>query len=638
MALTSDPGCRKRGAGDVTACARAAKVRVLQVLIVVIACSLGGVAHAVDATWNYAVQVSARVSSGPPWSITLSWPEDTLATADYRPAYFVYRKAPESTSWGTPVTLSAGETSYIDGNVTEGVRYEYQIVRQFRDPNNPSANHDAYGYLIAGIRIPVVDQRGRVIVVVEDRVATGLADRVARFRADLVADGWTVTQLVVGAGDSPASVREQVGNAYFAGVRATALVLLGHIPVVRSGNTAPDGHERRALPADGYYGDVDGTWLDANGDGVFDTNTIPSDVELQTGRIDFAEMDAAGTGLDDLGLTARYLDKDHAFRTGALRFLARGLIGDRTGIDRGRAPAASGYRTFSALYGADNVAVASTEDDATDAERWATRLRTESYAWAFGSGGGDYDMATFLGTHGDYKSVVSSDLAGGAKAGFYLMFGSYFVDWANADNLLRAALAAPDGGLGAAWSGRPGFVFPGLGIGDAVGAGVRLTQNNNGFYFSPTNAFRRGVHVAWMGDPTLRIDYVAPPGGVTGARVESSVQLNWQPSPEEADGPIGYYVYRATSADGPFERVTSQPVDGATFTDTAAVSGGTYLVKAVALTTTGSGTYWNTSEGAAWTDTSAPVRSPATTGGGTVKLAIPLLFTPKLDAEQPGPK
>ena len=629
MALTSQGECG--AAGAVARLGRLVAAMVLAGSVLV---------HAADPTWNYAVQVSARVSSGSPASITLNWPEDTLATDSYQPSYTVFRKAPDADAWGMPAVLRAGQTSYTDSAVTEGVAYEYQVKRSFRDPTNPDADHDAYGYIVAGINVPVVDRRGRAILVVEGRIAETLADRVARFRQDLVGDGWTVDQIVVGAADSPVGIRDQIRTAYYAGeARATALILLGHVPVVRSGNYAPDGHEKRAMPADAYYGDVDGAWIDSTGEGVYDANTIPSDVELQTGRIDFADLEGIGTGLDDVALTARYLDKDHAFRVGTMRLTHRALVGDRTGIDRGRAPAASGYRTFSALYGAENVFLASTEDDVTDEERWVSRLQADSYGWAFGSGGGDFDMATFLGTQGEYKSVTSSDLAAGAQAGFYLMFGSYFVDWAHANNLLRAALASPNAGLGAAWSGRPGFLFPGLGLGDTVGAGVRLTQNNSVLYFSPANAFRRGVHIAWMGDPTLRMEYLEPPGGVTGTRGESSVVLTWQGSQAQADGPVRYHVFRAATADGPFTRLTSEPVSGTAFADNAAPAGATYLVKAVAPTTTASGTYWNMSEGAGWTDGSAgPIRSPATGGGGTVRFAVPLLFTPKPDAELPGPR
>ncbi|HVU34831.1 MAG TPA: hypothetical protein VHE61_15465 [Opitutaceae bacterium] len=577
-------------------------------------------ARAVDDTWDYAVRATATVSTNPA-TITLSWPIDTEANATYSPAYTVYRKTPGADDWGAGVALLAGQTSYADQNITEGVRYEYQITTQYRDPRFPELDHDAYGYVCSGINVPLVEDRGKVILVVEDRVASALSDRVATLRSDLVGDGWTVTQINVDAGDTPSSVRARIQAEYLTGP-ATALFLLGHIPVVRAGETAPDGHDPRPLPCDAYYGDVDGNWTDANGDGALDNDTIPSDVDLETGRVDFADMDRAGTGLDDLGLTARYLDKDHAYRQAQMRLAPRALIADRIGIDEGRAPAAAGYRAFTAMFGADNVVQASTEDNATNDQRWISVLSRDSYAWTFGSGGGAADAIAELGTGGEYHSLTSADIAADPRAGFYLLFGSFFIDWSQPDDLLRAALASSAGGLGAAWSGRPSFIFHDLAMGETVGYGVRLTQNNDGFYYSPQNAFRRGVHIAWLGDPTLRMNYIAPPSGISGSANGSGLTLAWQASSDAANGGISYLVYHAATADGPFARVTPDPVATTTWTDPAGAADGVYLVRAVKLQQTPSGTYEDASEGAFWTDSTdpvstGPVASGASGGGGT---------------------
>lgn len=650
MSMRNAPFCRQRRSASRSASAgeraladrggasgpRSRGGRWLLVAALGIAFILPRVARAVDPTWNYAVQVSATVAPAAPWSITLQWPEDTGAGPAYFPDYTLYRKDPTATDWGPAIPLAPGQTSYVDHDVRPGVEYEYRIVRQFRDPRFPTANHDGYGYIVAGIDVPLVDHRGGVILVVEDRIASALADKVARLRRDLVGDGWTVTQLTVSAGDSPASVRHAIQGAYAAGGgQAQALFLLGHIPVVKSGDTAPDGHEPRALPCDAFYGDLDGTWTDANGDGIYDNNTIPSAVELETGRVDFSDLAGIGTGLDDIGLTARYLDKDHAFRDAQMRLAPRALIADRIGIDRGRAPAAAGYRAFTAMFGPGNVLAANTEDNAPDGARWISLLDAGTYLWTFGSGGGGPDSIAELGTGGEYKVATSTELAAGAQAGFYLLFGSYFLDWSQPDNLLRSALASPVGGLGAGWSGRPSFIMHFMAMGETVGYGVRLTQNNDGLYFCPPNAFGRGVHIAWMGDPTLRLDSVAPATGLTGLRTGSAVALSWQPSADASTRPVSYLVYRGVSPDGPFTRLTPEPIDALTFTDVAAPPGATYLVRAVALQQTASGTYQNAAEGVFWTDPAGATTAPET--APTVRLSMPLLFTPVPASEQPGP-
>ena len=74
-----------------------------------------------------------------------------------------------------------------------------------------------------------------------------------------------------------------------------------------------------------------------------------------------------------------------------------------------------------------------------------------------------------------------------------------------------------------------------------------------------------------------------------------TVTLNWSGS---ADSVLGYHVYRAASATGPFARLTGSLVTGTSFVDTNAPAGaGTYMVRAVKLQTTPSGTYFNPSEG-----------------------------------------
>ncbi len=407
-------------------------------LLVAAAASRG---YAVDATWNHAVELSATIPASPPWSITLTWPEDTAASPEYAPAYTVFRKTPEGNSWGTAVPLPARQTSYVDGDVVEGVRYEYRVVREFRRPGLPEFDHDGYGYIQAGINIPFVAERGKVILVVENTVAEQLGGKVAQLRDDLVGDGWQVAQINVGADWAPARVRQMIRDEYDATKpRADVVFLLGHVPIARSGNYAPDGHEPRALPTDAFYGDVDGNWVDANGDGIYDQDQIASDIELQVGRVDFAAMDLAGSGKTELQLVERYLDKDHAYRHAVVRPPRRALIADRIGEDRGRAPAASGYRAFATFFGPENVFRADTEDTARDEDRWIAKLTAGAYAWTFGSGGGAVDSIAFLGPHGEYKSASSSDLAAGAKCTFYLLFGSYFVDWAQPNNLMRAAL------------------------------------------------------------------------------------------------------------------------------------------------------------------------------------------------------
>ena len=159
---------------------------------------------------------------------------------------------------------------------------------------------------------------------------------------------------------------------------------------------------------------------------------------------------------------------------------------------------------------------------------------------------------------------------------------------------MRSFLATPTMSLVSFMSGRPHWFCHHIGLGEPVGYAARLSMNNSTLYRTQTNAFTRGVHIGLMGDPTLRMDPVAPPSALTGTRGPSGVNLSWSAS---ADPVVGYYVYRSTSTKVPFTRLTTSLLTGTSFMDTASLPGAsTYMVRAVKLQSTPSGTYYNASQ------------------------------------------
>ena len=554
---------------------------------------------------GYAVHASATATSSPA-QITLSWTAGPVAANGYA----VSRKEAGAASWSPLVNLVGSALGYTDTNVTAGRVYEYQIVRQ-------TAALTAHGYVAAGVDVPVAATRGRIILVLERSIVPAVAAEIDRLARDLAGDGWTPVRREVGRDDTPASVREAIRSAANEDRANTrAVLLLGHVPVARSGNLNVDGHGGRPLPADAFYGDLDGNWPDANGDGVLDPATLPSDVDLMVGRVDFADMSSFGSETD---LLRRYLDKNHAYRHGLRRVAARALVGDRLGDFSGEAFSASGYRNFSALLGSDRITVAGVEDDSPVAERWITRLAGADWLLVYGAGGGTNTSVSGLGTRGTFADVWSADFVEKhARGQFYLLFGSWFVDWNQPDNLMRAALAAPDFGLTALWTGRPHVFLHHMAVGEPIGHGVRLSQNNSSLYASQVNRQTRGIHLALLGDPTLRLQVVAPPSGLRAGTGGGSPALTWTTSP---DATAGYHVYRATDEAGPFTRVTTSPVTGTAFTDYAAPAGTyTYQVRAVRRESSGGGTYFNTSQGVFTTATVTNPTPPPTTSspiGGT---------------------
>jgi hypothetical protein len=138
--------------------------------------------------------VSATVQTNPP-QISLAWPPDPRATG-----YALYRKTLSATSWGAPVTLATNATNYVDSSVAVGSAYEYRISKT-------ATNFNGFGYIHAGIQAPLVESRGKVVLMLDNTHAASLALELARLQQDLVGDGWTVLRHDVARTSSVPSVK-----------------------------------------------------------------------------------------------------------------------------------------------------------------------------------------------------------------------------------------------------------------------------------------------------------------------------------------------------------------------------------------------------------------------------------------------
>jgi hypothetical protein len=578
-------------------------IGVVTLLLALLAGTAG--VQALDKTCEYSVQASATVQASPP-QITLSWPQDQCALPKN---YTVYRKAPTTSSWGPGTELSASATSYVDTNVSVGTPYEYQIVKT-------GALYTGYGYVCAGIELPMTETRGKLVLVVDNTFAGSLSNELAQLQQDLVGDGWSVIRVDVSRNDSPPHVKALIRAVYNTDPATVQCVFLfGHVPVAYSGNIVPDGHapdHEGAWPCDGYYGDMDGAWTDSSvnftrandprnrnvpGDGKFDQSTFPASIKLMVGRVDLSNMPGrlsyhgAATFPSELELLRNYLRKDHEFRTKQFDLPRCSVVGDYFGERDGEAFAASGWRNFASFFGASNIT--SLPEERT----WIPTMGTNSCLWAYGCGAGTYTSIGGFGSANQYNDGTTTDLVrADAKAVFMLLFGSWLGDWDSEDDMLRSVLATPSFGLTAAWSGRPHWFVHPMALGAPIGFCARLTQNNGegGLYRNQVNNGAGQIHIALMGDPTLRMHIVAPPTHLEVVTNGSSASLNWQPS---ADAVLGYHVYSSAFPNGPYVRLTSSPLLATIFTPAAPLAP-YYMVRAVKLETSASGTYYNLSQGA----------------------------------------
>ena len=529
-------------------------------------------------TEDYTIQITAVAQTSPP-KVTFSFPLDTATSF-----YYVFRKTETSQNWGPIIaTLPGNATQWSDTNLFLGDAYEYEFIG--------SGGVGGYNYIYSGVNTPSIDIRGKIILLVDSTFTDSLATEIAQLTHDFICDGWQVIRHDVSRTDSVTHVKSLILTDYHLdSIYTKAIFVLGHVPVPYSGDINPDGHpdHHGAWPADVYYANMHGIWTDNTindvaasraqnqnipGDGKFDQSTIPSPNELQIGRVDFSNMPSFA--LSEQELLRNYLNKDHNYRFKNFTVRPRALVDDNFGVFGGEAFASCGWRV-SSLVTADSIY----------ALDFITTLDTASYQWAYGCGGGTYTSAGGVGATTDFA-------ANSVQTIFSMLFGSYFGDWDSQDNFLRAPLASGTA-LTCSWAGRPYWFYHHMALGENIGFSALTCQNNSGLYYY--NYAANLVHIALMGDPTLRMHIIAPPSNLNSTvSGPNRVLLSWNSAP---DSILGYYMYRQDSITGFYNRISPNIIVGNSFTDNNVINyTNHYMVRAVRLETSASGTYYNLSEG-----------------------------------------
>jgi PKD repeat protein len=490
-----------------------------------------------------------------------------------------------NTTWNQLQQLTDQDTMWTFSGLEKGQGYEFRVQK--------TGNPVGYGYIYTGVELPPVIDRGSCLVVIEKSLADPLSQEIQQYLNDIEADGWTTDTIHVIMDQTSEEVRTRIQEWYADKEgEKNSVFLLGHVPVPYSGIIAPDGHgdHNGAWPADVYYAEMNGRWTDqtANnitardarnhnvpGDGKWDNSSISTDVELEVGRVDMFDLPAFAN--DYIELTRQYLNKNHDFRTKAFEVQRRGLIENNfASFQEGFGQ--NGWKNFAPMFGPENVVRGNYEVD----------LENEDYLFAYACGAGSY---TSMGGVGNVNNLyVQRDI----KGVFVMNFGSYFGDWDRQNNLLRAALASGTI-LTNAWAARPNWQFHHMALGETVGYAAKLSQNNLFTYESGFGA--RSIHVALLGDPTLRLHPMSPPGDLSFQDQRGgTVVVSWTPS---EDAEEGYLVLRKEAGDEGFELLTSEAIFDTLFIDSCLQANVDYVyqVKAMKLETSASGSYYNTSVG-----------------------------------------
>jgi hypothetical protein len=572
-------------------------------------------------TKDVTVSASIRIDkSGAKPKAVISWKKHDLALQ-----YTISRKLKSDVAWYSVASLDTNILKYADESVQSGKMYEYQVNavcygtvhdNTLGKDSVRATEFQAFSYLYAGVDAETPGYMGKVLLLIEDAISSELATEIATLKNDLINEGWTpiiryVPRTEVFNKDAVKAVKAIVMEEYNKDkANLNTVFILGRVAVPYSGDNNPDGHgdHKGAWPADLYYGSTtaDINWTDKNindvsasraenknipGDGKFDNTSIPSDITIRVGRVDFYNMsDFTETETE---LLRRYLVKDHKFRIGETRPIYRGLVSDGFGMYTLECFGSSGWRNEGSLLGPDSVR----------AGTWFTVLGTDSYIWASGNGGGTYSSAGSIGSTKDFATKPVNSI-------FTTLFGSYFGDWDSKNNFLRAPLASSPTALTCAWSARPHWFFHHMAMNEPIGYSALISQNNRDTYYP--NVFSllaypsgvvyssgsRNTHVALMGDPTL-VQYPAgafvPP--VTKLTITQPplhyIKLTWEPP--DVSG-FGFNVYRSSNADGPWTKLNSAMLTGTEYRDSNIVDAKVYyMVRACKLMETNSGSFYNQS-------------------------------------------
>ncbi len=462
---------------------------------------------------------------------------------------------------------------YVDETVKPGKAYEYRITRTDGDDVQ-------VGYWLAGREVDAPEGRGVVFLVVDSTLESALTPELQRFVDDLVGDGWHVLRRSVPRHNGTDLVSNMTHASQLrdwlaleadkAGTATRALILVGHVPIVMTGQVRPDGHNPQPHESDLYYADLGQRWAQ-NAKGELLQNRLPDlRIDMHVGRIDFAPL-AAGDPEVELAHLKHYFEKNHRWRHGELGDL-RNAYGQ------------SGHLSveitmLNNIVGPDQVSDGGHHDTGV----------TQPYLWGV-----------------DFGHWKGSEYPGaGIKPVFAINFGSGKQHFAKPGNPMTQLLAQEGYTLAVGWGARPAWWLQRMALGGSIGDVHFATVNNGPWYFGDYQdavdyypmgnyLWRAPVWVNLLGDPTLRAFPLTPPAGLSGEIDSGTAILRWRTA--DAADVLGYQVLRLNTETDRFEPISGL-LEDSHFEDTAWRPGYRYMVRSYGLKQVYAGSFYTWSQG-----------------------------------------
>lgn len=332
-----------------------------------------------------------------------------------------------------------------------------------------------------------------VIVIVDSNTYSALESSLNLYKLDIEGEGYSVNIIETNnlVDKTPAGIKSYLRETLSRDLIGTLFV--GNIPEVWY-----EVNDIR-FPTDAYYADLDGSWRDLDGDGVYDEHSGDIMPEIWVGRLKPPRPGSEGTRL-----LINYFNKNHLYRNG-FRILPwwRTLIY----IDDDGVEWADDAKASLSQVSTDVTLII--EPNVTTAEDFKTRLKDASgFQWLYLMAHGSYDYHTF---------EVDGKLFGGTvfsweypkidpRILFYLFFTCSAARYTEKDYLAGAAVFADTYGLLAIGctdimlSVSFRTFFTALSEGNSIGVAFQKWFQDQGANLDPLISYG----LTMIGDPTLK--------------------------------------------------------------------------------------------------------------------------------------
>jgi len=160
-----------------------------------------------------------------------------------------------------------------------------------------------------------------VCVIVNAVLYASITEALGQYLTDLAREGFEV-ELQTSSGGTPPEFRQFLSTKHTEGMDGA--VLIGDLPIAWYEETCWEPAEDEQFPCDFYYMDLDGTWQDTDGNGLYDRHSGNVPPEIWIGRLTASPLTM--TGKTEAELLHNYFRKNHLYRTGSLPVADRALV------------------------------------------------------------------------------------------------------------------------------------------------------------------------------------------------------------------------------------------------------------------------------------------------------------------------